>query len=398
MTGCAWMGLGVAAVLAAAVGARSPAAAARQRVDAVPDAAAVRVAIDDLGRLDYNVRMRAARTIRRAPPEVAVPALYDAVAHHADGYVRYRALVLVTGFRDPRTREVMIAALADRNDRLRAVAYSFFEHQPDPAVTPRLLSALDTEPSEFVRPALTRAVAAAATSDAAARAAMRALIGRGEDFFRAAVIEALGDHRVEAAVSALEPIARLDGPLQDDAVLALGKIGDRRALPTLAEIRRTAPRELQPSLAAAFCSLGVACEAEERFLVDTLRFGAAQAGYQPLVRATAGALAALGVVGRATALGALFDVGAASRDPVRAPLALAVGTVALRNTPLVLTELEGRADRDAAVELLRDGFDMLEEDFEKERFFAAVRRAYWEASESSARRRLCETLIARLDF
>ncbi len=397
MTARVWR-WGAAAAVAGALASGAPGAGADGRQGAVATPEAVRAAIADLGRLDYNVRMRAARTIRRAPPEVAVPALYDAVAHHPDGYVRYRALVLVTGFRDPRTREVMIEALADRNDRLRAVAYRFFEHQPDPAVTPRLLAALDTEQSEFVRPALTRAVTAAATSDADARAAVLPLIGRGEDFFRAAVIEALGDHRIEAAVSALEPVVRLDGPLQDDAVLTLGKIGDRRALLALAETRRTAPRELQPSLAAAFCLLGAACEAEERFLVDTLRFGAAQAGYQPLVRATAAALVALGVAGRATALGALFDVGVASQDPARAPLALAVGTVALRHTPLVLTDLEGRADRDAAVELLRDGFDMLEEDFEKERFFAAVRRAYWEAPESSVRRRLCETLIARLDF
>ena len=34
----------------------------------------------------------------------------------------------------------------------------------------------------------------------------------------------------------------------------------------------------------------------------------------------------------------------------------------------------------AAVELLREAFDMLEEDFEEERFFVAVRRAYWASS------------------
>ena len=51
--------------------------------------------------------------------------------------------------------------------------------------------------------------------------------------------------------TALSTIATLDGPLQDDAVLALGKIGDKQALPTLAALQRTAPRQTQPTIAAA---------------------------------------------------------------------------------------------------------------------------------------------------
>ena len=66
---------------------------------------------------------------------------------------------------------------------------------------------------------------------------------RGQDFFRSGVIEALGDHKATYAVDALITIADLDGPLQDDAALALGKVGDRKALPVLAGLQRTAPKD-----------------------------------------------------------------------------------------------------------------------------------------------------------
>ena len=36
----------------------------------------------------------------------------------------------------------MTAMLADKNDRLRAVAYAYFAHNPDPATLPRLIEAL----------------------------------------------------------------------------------------------------------------------------------------------------------------------------------------------------------------------------------------------------------------
>src|SRR5690242_14875937 len=59
--------------------------------------AALQAAINNLGALDYNVRTTASRTIRRAAGAQAVPALLQAASEHADGYVRYRALVLLTG-------------------------------------------------------------------------------------------------------------------------------------------------------------------------------------------------------------------------------------------------------------------------------------------------------------
>ena len=41
---------------------------------------------------------------------------------------------------------------------------------------------------------------------------------------------------------------------------------------------------------------------------------------------------------------------------------------------------------------------MLEEDLDKERFFATVRRTYWEAPEGAPDRQLMQTLIGKLDF
>jgi hypothetical protein len=51
-----------------------------------------------------------------------------------------------------------------------------------------------------------------------------------------------------------------------------------------------------------------------------------------------------------------------------------------------------------ATELLREAFDMFEEDFEEERFYVTVRRAYWQAPEGSPRRQAAEALIKGLEF
>ena len=357
----------------------------------------VRAAIDKLGSLEFPVRTGAARTVRRAEAAVAVPALLAAVERHGDEYVRFRALVILSGFNDPRTAAVMRKALAERNDRMRTVAYAYFEHHPDPSVAPLLLEALDREESEFVRPALTRALAAY-TKDKTAAAAMNALVMKGHDQFRGTVIEALGDYRVGAALGPITTVAKLEGPLQDDAVLAIGKIGDKRGLETLAALQRTAPRDVQPTIAAGICLLGVNCASHQGYLVKTLEFAIANPGYQPLLRAAAGGLGALATAGNGEAAAVLFERGAPTRDPERAAVALAIGTVALRNTDLTLAVLEKQPDLGAAVELVREAFDMLEEDFEEERFFVAVRRAYWQAPDGSPVRRIAETLIQQLEF
>jgi len=356
----------------------------------------LRAAIDRLGNLDYETRMAAARTIRRTESERAVPALLRAVAAHDDGYVRFRALVLLTGFNDPRTKAAMFDALVSPNDRLRAVAYGFFEHQPDPEVLPDLLAALDREFAEFVRPSLVRALAA--HDDERVRLVLTREAGRGEDFFRSVVIEALGDYKAQYAFEAVRAIAALDGPLQDDAALALGKIGDRRALDVLSGLLRTTPRSRQPAVATAICLLGADCSTHETDVIAAVAFADATPGNQDLLRTSAAGLAALGVAGRITAVEALFHIGIPSRDPTRAPVALAVATVALRNTPLLLSVLTMHPAKGEAMALLAEGFDMLEEDLPKERFFAVVRGRYWRSSRGSTESELMQALITRLDF
>ncbi len=360
-------------------------------------AAQLQAAISKLGDLNYETRTNASRTVRRTASAQAVPALLQAVAEQPDGYVRYRSLVLLTGFNDPRTIDAMRESLSSPNDRLRIVAYSFFERNPDRTMVPQFLTALEKETAEFVRPALVRALAALG-EDARVREALLREVPRGEDFFRSAVIEALGDYKAQYAVDATAAVAKLDGPLQDDAALALGKIGDKRALETLAAIQRTAPRQTQPSIAAAICLLGVNCESHVGYLVDALKFSDKNEGFQELLRGAASGLGALAVSGRTDAAKALVEIGVPSKDSTRAPVALALATVALRNTPLTMTLLEQLKDRDGALSLMAEGFDMLEEDLAKERFFTLVRRTYWESPATSPRRALMQTLIGKLDF
>jgi HEAT repeat protein len=360
-------------------------------------AAQLRAAIDKLGSLDYATRTTASRLVRRTASAQAVPALLQAVSDHADGYVRYRALVLLTAFNDPRTKDAMREALASPNDRLRAVGYSFFEHNPDPSMIPSFLGALEKEQGEFVRPALVRALAALGT-DQRVRQALIAQVSRGEDFFRGAVIEGLGDYKAQYAIEAITAVAKLDGPLQDDAALALGKIGDKRALETLAAIQRTAPKPTQPSIAAAICLLGVNCESHVGYLVEVLKFADKNEGFQELLRGAASGLGTLAISGHAEAAEALAAIGIPSKDPTRAPVALALATIALRNTPTMLTQIEKAPDRDGTLALLAEGFDMLEEDLDKERFFALARRTYWESPATSPRRALMQTIIGKLDF
>jgi HEAT repeat protein len=359
--------------------------------------ASIKAAIDQLGNLDYNTRTGASRTVRRAAADIAVPALIDAVNGHKDGYVRFRALVLLSGFNDPRTKPVALAHLVDPNDRVRATAYAYFETHPAPDAVPIMLKALEHEESEFVRPSLTRALAVSG-DDARVRDTMKMLVNRGEDFFRAEVIEALGDYKAAYAFPEIAKAAQNEGPLQDDAVLALGKIGDKRAMEVFAELQRTAPRNVQPSIAAGICLLGVNCAAHLGYLGETLRFGIKNPGFQELLRTAVAGLGALAARENPDALQLLWDEGIPSQDPARAPIALALGTVAVRNPPFMVASLEKQQNLDGAVGLLREAFDMLEEDYAKEQFFVAVRKMYWGAAQGSPMRRVAGVLIQKLDF
>lgn len=362
------------------------------------DTAALQKAIAQLSDFNHTIRTEAARVLRRAPAEQVAPLLATAARSHADEYVRYRALTLLSGFGSRITADTMAAVRADRNDRLRMVAYAWYEHNPDPAALPALIEAFAKESSEFVRPALTRALAAQ-SKDAPAREALAPHVLKGADFFRGAVIEALGEYGGVFAIRDIAAVAGLEGPLQDDAVTALGRLGDKSQISPLVKLQKSAAESLQPTIAAALCLLGHACSQTERYLQETLEFATGTSNYQPLLRGVVHAHALLALRGNRKSLDQLLDAGVAAKaEAVRAPVALGLGTIALRQPELVLDALESRPNPDAAIEVIAGAFDMLAEDFEEERFFVFVRRAFWAAPEGSARRRVAESLINRLEF
>jgi hypothetical protein len=63
-----------------------------------------------------------------------------------------------------------------------------------------------------------------------------------------------------------------------------------------------------------------------------------------------------------------------------------------------LESLNGKPELDGTLALVAEGFDMLEEDLDKERFYVLARRTFWDAPEGSPRRALMQTLIRKLDF
>jgi hypothetical protein len=364
----------------------------------------LRSAIERLGDFDYDVRLEASRVLRRADSETVVPLLLGALREHEDSYVQFRAAVLFYGFEVATARAVFEEALTSPNDRVRAAAYEYFEQEPSTDVVSKLLGAMETETSEFVRPYLVRALAAN-DGDTVVQQQLVQEIHRGEGYFRGGVIEALGDHRAGYAVDALVGIISDEGPLRDDALLALGKIGDRRAIVPLSEVQRNADGALQPIVSATACLLEVNCEGQLEYIAGTLAYSA-QAGdadSQELVRSAATALAALAIDGRRTAVDALIDVGLAAPEEARAPIAIALGTVALRNAPIVRAALVDDGERntsatEARLLLLRDAFDILDEDFAEERFYMLMRRDYWAASEGSDARAVAEATIRMLEF
>ena len=372
-----------------------PADAVRQNPD-------VRGAIDRLGDFDYAVRTKASQDIRRSDPEVAVPALLDAVRHHDDTYVQFRAIVLVYGFGPSQMGEIFEEALDSLNDRVRAAAYEYFEQFPSGRVVSKLAIRLETEVSEFVRPYLVRALVSNAVDKSIHDRLVRD-IDRGEGYFRGAVIEALGDHGAEYAVDSLIRIAGEAGSLQDDALLALGKIGSGRALPALARIQDRASDVLQPVVSATVCLLEIDCDEQIQYVVDVLGYAAQVGGWdaQELLRGAASGLAALAVEGRHEALVALLEAGVSGTGAARAPIALSVGTVALRNPQLVISVLgdKGRVEvPESELLLLRDAFDMLDEDFAEERFYVLMRGSYWGSIAGSPIQNMTEAAIRVLEF
>ena len=360
----------------------------------VAPGADLKTLIGSLSSLDFATRTDAARLVRRAPATTAVPALTDAVRRHPDEYVRNRAFILLSSFNDKGTGELVRSILGDRNDRLRESAFKWLEQHPDPMLAPRLLAALQTEVAEFVRPALIGALTAV-DQDPQVQRALIAEAGRGLDFFRSAVVDSLGRRRAAYAVEAIAPITGNEGPLQQDAILAIGRIGGPKADGILGALSGVPP-EVQATVRAATCLAGKDCATQ----VAALSTAATAASARPaVVRAAIAGLAAVAESGNRSALQALLDIG--TRVPaLHDDVALGFSSLALRRPPTVLDWINAapEAARTTAIALLKDGFESLEDDFAEEQFYAATRAMYWQAADGSATRTLMASIIQQLEF
>jgi hypothetical protein len=182
------------------------------------------------------------------------------------------------------------------------------------------------------------------------------------------------------------------------AITALAKLRATTYAAEIGALQKTAAREILPTISAALCLLGQNCDAQKRFVRESFAFAIASEGQQPQLRGAVHALSVLATNGHDDALAALFAAGNGAAESARAPIALGVGLVALRSPATMMRVLSAAADPGPGVELLREAFDMLSEDFEEEQFYVFVRRAYWAAAEGSAERRVAEALIVRLEF
>lgn len=361
-----------------------------------PAAGGLAANIGRLSALDYPTRMNAARTIRRLPAAEAVPALMEAVKTHRDEFVRYRAFIVLSSFNDRGMPAFVGGLLRDPNDRLREVVFKWLEANPNPAMIPTLLEALQAEQAEFVRPAVVSALAAVG-DDARVQRVLVADVNRGLDFFRGAVIDALGRRKAAYAVDAITGVAGLQGPLQDDAIIALGRIGGPRAsaaLKTLAADPSTPALGL--TIRAAQCIAGESCDVAIKTIVDSVSAASPSAA---VVRAGMAGLTAVAASGNHAATAALVTI--ADRGGVLRDLAaIGLGTAAIMMPDFLIGWLDRVPDatRETAVGLLKDGFDDLEEDFGEEQFFAVARATYWKSADGSGTRTLASLLIQRLEF
>jgi hypothetical protein len=220
-------------------------------------------------------------------------------------------------------------------------------------------------------------------------------IPRGLDFFRSAVIDALGRHRAIYAVDGIAATSRLEGPLQDDALLALGRIGGTRATTALDEFKSGTAEAMQ-MIRGVRCLIGEMCTENIAALVAA---ASSDEGRPTTVRGAIDALEAVAQNRNEAALAALVGL-AARQSALRERIAVAVASVALRQPDWVVERIGAAEEptRESVIAMLKDGFDSLDEDFNEEQFFAAVRAGYWRAGDGSSPRTLAATLIQRLEF
>ena len=150
------------------------------------------------------------------------------------------------------------------------------------------------------------------------------------------------------------------------------------------------------TIQAAQCLAGQRCDAAIKAMTDAVSAANASAA---VIRAAMSGLTAIATNGSDPAVAALVTI-AGRGGVVRDHAAIGIGTMAVMVPDRTIAWLDSAPPptRDAAIALLKDGFDDLEEDFGEEQFFAAARATYWKVPDGSATRSLSALLIQRLEF
>jgi hypothetical protein len=184
--------------------------------------------------------MNAARLIRRASAAQAVPALVEAARRHPDEYVRNRAFILLTGFNDRGTAD-LAKGLIRRSKRSTArERVQVVRAAPGPAARAQLARRI-TVRNRGVRASGSDRRADGVDQDPQVQRALVTRSGRGLDF-SAARHRRSGRRHAAYAVDAIAPMTRDEGPLQQDAVLAIGRIGGPKADGILTAVTGATPR------------------------------------------------------------------------------------------------------------------------------------------------------------
>jgi hypothetical protein len=180
-------------------------------------------------------------------------------------------------------------------------------------------------------------------------------------------------------------------------VIALGRIGGSQALATIKALASESPTPAMTlTLRAAQCMAGEQCDAAIKAMSDAVTAPSVSAA---VVRAGLTGVTVLAAIGNQPATAALVTLGDRG-GVVRDQAAIGIGSVAVMDPDYLIAWLDRapQKTREAAISLLKDGFDDLEEAFGEEQFFAAARAAYWKAADGSDTRALASLLIQRLEF
>ena len=95
---------------------------------------------------------------------------------------------------------------------------------------------------------------------------------------------------------------------------------------------------------------------------------------------------------------ALLEIGIPATGPTRVAAARAMAAFAMQQPALALPRLAERRDRAAAVERLREGFEMIDDDLAGEQFFVEIRKAYFAEREDLPTRSVIQAVINALEF